>query len=323
MNSEDLTKLEINESTCSPYVTHGRKFSIDNHYTCFTKSELLSIINAFNKYIINKNLCAKNELNGDTVCIKKLNLITINSHNTIKELWDKIYNTLNPICKYEHCWVDLDFINKIKDKQLVDKLRYFTFKPKFYNGREEWLNTLDINYIMKQYEKTYPSFCYIGTEACDFYNFTNINYPKLFESNTVGIVFNLDKTGERGSHWTSLFIDNTNNTLYYFDSTGRDPNKYIHDFIKLYIKKYSKYSSKYTKEQQQQSELENPQEFIVYVNKNVHQKGNTECGVYSIYFLIKKIKTNDPINTIRITDDQMKLFRKYIFNRLNAKSRSE
>ena len=61
MNSEDLTKLEINDSTCSPYVTRGRKFSIDNHYTCFTKSELLSIINAFNKYIINKNLCAKNE----------------------------------------------------------------------------------------------------------------------------------------------------------------------------------------------------------------------------------------------------------------------
>jgi len=167
---------------------------------------------------------------------------------------------------------------------------------------------------MKQYEKTYPSFCYIGAEPCDFYKFTNINYSKLFESKTVGIIFNLDKTGERGSHWTSLFIDNTNNTLYYFDSTGRDPNKYIHEFIKLYIRKYTK---------EQEPDLKNPQEFIVYVNKNVHQKGNSECGVYSIYFLIKKIKTNDPINTIRITDDQMKLFRKYIFNNVNAKSRSE
>ena len=299
-------------SLCAPNIDY------ESHFTCFTKNELISIIKAFNNYIINKNLCK------DNTCIKRLSLITIPpndiENDKIKKLlWVKIYNRLKPICKYEDCWINLDFINKIEDSQLRKKLKYFTFKPKFYANRDKWLNTTDIEAVMKQYEKKYPDFYFIGAKPCDFYKYTKLKYEKWFSYKKVGIVFNLDKTGEPGSHWTSLFVDNDpecirqgQHKMYYFDSTGNPPNKQIHDFILLIARVQIKNNPAIKNERERTIE--------VYVNTTTHQKGNSECGVYSIYFLIKKLKTpiNQPINNIHISDKDMKMFRKYIFNIENS-----
>jgi len=297
----------MSSSACAPNI------NLESHFTCFTKDELISIIKAFNNYIINKNVCK------DNTCIKRLSLITIpqnenqDSDLIKKRLWGKIYNRLKPICKYEDCWVNLDFINKIDDPQLRKKLKYFTFKPKFYANRDEWLNTTDIDAVMKQYQKKYPDFYFIGAKPCDFYKHTKLNYEKWCSYKKLGIIFNLDKTGEPGSHWTSLFIDCTRQgqpKLYYFDSTGKPPNKEIHDFILLIARVQIKKNPAIKNERERTTEVE------VYINNKVHQKGNSECGVYSIYFLIKKLKapSNEPINNIHILDKDMKFFRKYIFN---------
>ena len=314
MDSNELSKLKVNNTMCAPVQAPD---NVQDHHTCFTRNELLSIINAFNNYIINNKLCSDklvDDSDKDIVCVENQELITITSQDSIEKLWYKIYKKLSPICKYESCWVSLDFINRIKDKKLIKKLRYFTFKPKFYNNREKWLNTLDIDYVMQQYARLHKDFLYIGTEPCDFYKFKKLNYNRICNSKTVGLVFNLDKSDKPGSHWTSLFIDNTERNIYYFDSTGQNPNKYIRHFIKNYPVEYSKnYPVEYGKNSNNQY-IHSDKVFTVYINKKVHQKGNSECGVYSIYFLIKKIKTKDPINNKRITDKNMNDFRKYIFN---------
>ena len=38
---------------------------------------------------------------------------------------------------------------------------------------------------------------------------------KIFQ---IGIVFNLDKHDQEGSHWVSMFIDLKRDGIYYFDS---------------------------------------------------------------------------------------------------------
>ena len=321
MDPDELSKLNVNNSMCAPNIhpddVQEHPDDVQGHYTCFTKYELVSIINAFNNYILSNKLCVNKLVedeknpNKHTICIKIDDIITIKDGDSIKELWYKIYDKLKPICKYESCWVDLEFINKINDSKLRNKLRYFTFKPKFYGNRDKWLNTLDIDYVMQQYEKAYNDFLYIGTEPCDFYKFTKLNYNNICNTKKVGIVFNLDKSDQPGSHWTSLFIDNTNRNIYYFDSTGSNPNKYIRYFIKNYPKEYMKYYKN--------GELSSlfKTVFTVYINKKNHQKANTECGIYSIYFLLKKIKTDEGINHKRITDKQMVDFRKYLFNKNN------
>jgi len=276
-----------------------------DHYTCFSKKELISIINAYNETNEDSKdftLCSKK------VCIHK-GFIKVNDTDTTKDLWYKIYDTLKPICKDESCWIDLDFIKKISHKDLRDKLRYYTFKPKFYYRQDNWLTTTDINDIMKQivYKYKYKNFYYIGTEPCDFYKITSkvFSNKKMYTSKMVGIIFNLDTHDKPGSHWTSMLIDNDTRTFYYFDSVGNEPNKHIKEFIKKYIKNYLQYNTK----NQSNDDL-----FTVYINKKVHQKGNSECGIYSIYFIMNKLKdTTQPINNKRITDKNMKDFRKYLF----------
>lgn len=276
-------------SSCAPNIN----IDIHNHYTCFTKDELLSIIYALNNY----NISLEDELHNEMNQIDT-KIINLNGYETQKELWIKIYETLKPICSYEECWKDMNFIENIKDKKLRDKIRFFTFKPRFYNNDDKngQLDTNDIDNVMNQYELKHKDFHYIGTHPCDFYLYKKINFKKLQSYKYLGLICNLDTHDQPGSHWTSLFIDNTKRKIYYFDSIGYHPNKYIKNFIKMYLKSDPLHSNK----------------FLVYVNKHKHQIGSNECGVYSIYFLIKKLE-NCFNNDKHIPHEKMSKYRKQIF----------
>lgn len=269
-------------SSCAPNVN----IDIKNHYTCFTKHELLSIIYAINNYLIEKY---QRDADGK--------LINLNGYESQKELWTKIYETLKPICSYEECWKDLNFINNIKDKKLKEKIQFFTFKPRFYDNeyKNGELDTNDIDNVMKQYELKYSDFYFTGTFPCDFYLYEKINFKSLKKYKYVGIVFNLDTHDKPGSHWTSMFIDNVKQKIYYFDSIGKPPNKYIKNFIKLYLNSYL-----------------NSKKYLVYINKHKHQIGSKECGIYSIYFLVKKLE-NCFNNDKHISHEKMSKYRQQIF----------
>jgi len=298
-------------SICAPNI------DVSDHYTCFQKKELLSIIKTYNKYINKHSLCNK------IACIPKFeknvqnNKIKIKDGMSKKELWYSIYNVLKPLCNYESCWIDLKFINNIPDKKLKQKIKYFTFKPKFYNGnidRDYWLNTIDIDKVMKQYEKKYFDFYYLGTMPSDFYKYIPVNFKKILSSPLVGIIFNLDTFYDTGSHWTSLYIDNKKYEMFYFDSFGKEPNKYIYKFISLYNKNFNNKNIKLNgKNSNITMNDNNPYKFKLYINTKQHQTGNSECGVYSIYFLINKLK-NTFSNNKQISDQNMKDFRKCIYD---------
>jgi hypothetical protein len=240
--------------------------------------------------------------------LSESSLITYNKNDNIKTLWNKIYDALKPLCSYEYCWTELKFLNLIDDKKLKQKLMFFTFKPRFYNNGNGWLNTDDIENVMKQYEKVYSNFYFIGAKPCDFYKYENINFSKIKKYPKVGIIFNLDTTEQSGSQWTSCFINNLSNNIYYFDSVGDKPNKCIYKFLNKLIK----YNNKYT----------------LYINNKEHQKGNRECGVYSIYFLLKQLVHNNDFEgpNSKYTKNDGSHFddgiegRRFVFNsRLNEK----
>lgn len=271
---------------CSP---NNNTLDISSHYTCFALKELQEIAIAFNIYIHNNNICTKKN-----TCVPK-KLIDIQNKDK-KELWYSIYNRLKPICKYEYCWIDLEFINLISDKNLQDKIKYFTFKPKMTKTKYSWLSNNDINSILQQYQKLNTNFYYFGALPSDFYKIKTIDYTNFNKFDLIGIVLNLDKHNENGSHWVTLVIDNITKTIEYFDSVGNKPNYRIDNFVKLLRTKYLKnYKHK--------------------INKVVHQSKDTECGIYSIYYIIQRLygKTFDEITQNIIHDDDMNKFRKFIF----------
>ncbi|NDC95582.1 hypothetical protein EB118_10885 [bacterium] len=268
---------------CSPLVVFDK--------SCFTLDELQMIAQAYNKYIRNKAVC-HSELKA---CVPRKQ---IKSHKYLnkQELHKAIQDVLDGICSTEACWTELPFINHIQDKQVVEKLKYFTFKPKMPESKYSWLNTKDINEVLQQHAQLHDYFKFVGALPSDFYKVTTFHYDQIKYYQKVAIVFNLDTHDQPGSHWVSLLIDNVLKQIEYFDSAGNAPNKNISMFIKK-VKSKTRVNYK-----------------VVY-NQRVHQKENNECGIYSIYFIIQRLMgfTFKDISNNIIHDKTMNKFRNIIF----------
>ena len=209
-------------SYCSPNI------NVTNHYTCFEHDELKEIALALNIYIQKNKLCLLDKSTSKTCSTKIINI----GKKTKKQLWYSIYNRLKIICPYEYCWVDLDFINNIKDRYLRDKIRDFTFKPKGPKTANSWLWTEDINRVLQQYGSIDKTFKFLGALPSDFYKITKMNWTNICNYNKFSIVFNLDNHKQSGSHWVAFLIDNKTKTIEYYDSIGNLPNTNINVFIK-------------------------------------------------------------------------------------------
>jgi hypothetical protein len=280
---------------CSPNITND--INLKTHYTCFTLDELVEISKAFNQFIKKNKLCSKNGDDETIVCIPRKYIDYENKNR--KQLWWSIYVRLRPICKYEYCWIDLDFVKKISDKNLREKIKYFTFKPKMTKTPYTWLSTNNINQVMQQYQEYDKNFKFLGALPSNFYKISDFDYNEILDYKKFGIIFNLDNHDQKGSHWVSFLIDNQLKTIEYFDSVADPPNKNIKTFIKnvyLFLKK-------------------NDLHYRYKQNKNVHQKENTECGVFSIYYIIQRLSNNTFENITKniINDDDMNKFRNVIF----------
>ena len=143
----------------------------------------------------------------------------------------------------------------------------------------------------------------IWPELC-YFNVSNKLKKRKFK---IGIIFNLDKHDQPGSHWVSLFIHLKNKTIYYFDSVkSNNHNNPIPPEILRFVKKI-----------QDQGKENNMDLTFEHNDKLAHQTKNTECGMYSLYFIInmlKDTKTWDNFMKVRIKDDDVHKFRKIYFN---------
>lgn len=262
--------------------------------SCYTFNELKEIAKAYNSFIAeNKKLCKK-----DGMCIINPKPIET-AINSKAELWQEIYKKLNALCKSEYCWIDLSFIKSIPDPQLQQKLKDFTFKPQMTKTRYTWLSTNDINNVMKQYSKLSRAFYYIGALPSDFYKYTSIDTTLMYKYSLLAIIFNLDAHHQQGSHWVSLVIDNNIQSIEYFDSIGDPPNQNIKQFISL-LRMYLP-------------------GHVVRINKIKHQYKNSECGTYSMFYIIQRLlgSTFEKLTQHVIKDKSMNKFRDRVFRPKN------
>ena len=270
--------------SCAPNV------NVANHYTCFDDDELRQIALAFNIFIQSNKVCSIDT----AICVPSK---VIKIENTSKrQLWKAIYNRLNKICKYESCWANQDFISSIPDKNLQDKIRLFTFKPQMPKTKRAWLSTNDINTVLQQYQEMDTSFKFLGALPSDFYTQIKVTYTDIQLYKKVGVVLNHDTHDEPGSHWVALLIDNVRRTIEYFDSAGNPPNRMIRGFINKVRQTL-------------------PSGYTYLENTVVHQKQNSECGVYAVYYIIQRLlgKSFREISHYVIRDKAMNIFRQYIF----------
>ena len=266
----------------------------NRQYTCYTRNELTQICSAWNK----RNPKQR-----------------IDETKSPRAIWSALRRVFSNTCHNEKCWV----------KTMVDKYKipfhgletlFAPFHPVLWKKKpREWLTNYDIKRVMKQYEDLYKSFAFIGPSPIDYNHkyedgdcvwndlcrFSLESY--LGNKKYIGIVFNTDEHDKDGSHWFSVFIHIPKREIYYYDSAKNGEPKQVEEFINEVI--------------QQSNELNI--EFTKRTNSKPHQFKDTECGVYSIHFIVSMINgvSFEDYTNQTITDDDIHKYRKFYFNQPN------
>lgn len=260
--------------------------------------------------------------------------------NRTKDIWRGLKERLEPTCESEKCWIQQNFMQGGVNNELKD----FTFAPEvpqtWKKNPSEWLSSMDILRVMKQYEHEYPCFEFLGPSPIDFDHkkmygqcvwdeLCNFNLQEQLEKGKrkIGVIFNLDPHYKEGSHWVALFIyigkqDMKNvqkgkggsskcGGIYYFDSYGDHSEPEIETFMKRVQK------------QGRQLGISLP----IRENTQRHQYSDSECGMFSLFFIIRMLLADGNPTVAnsqkifeqlalerKIPDEHMKRLRKTYFN---------
>ena len=200
----------------------------NNKVSCFSNNSLIKIATQYNEKYENKitiptNLSEKNKV----------------------EFWKTLRDKINMKtgCKEEHCWLNLDFVNRINDKYINTSFR--PVKPlEWKNKPKTWLTTTEIDRVLEQYQEKHLDFKYIGAVPMDFDKelgvgmcvvdeLCKLDLKKLYFNGIrkLGVVFNLDPHDKPGSHWVSMFADLNNGGIYYFDSYAKPPSLEVRNLL--------------------------------------------------------------------------------------------
>jgi len=233
-----------------------------------------------------------------------------------KEIHKLLSEKLNKVCNKESCWLKQKVAFGVIDNNIKDSFAPET-PPEWKKNPNEWLSSIDIMNVMQQYEKAYKCFDFIGPTPIDFdtkklygecvwdelCNFSLKEQIKKGKTK-IGIIFNTDPHNKPGQHWISMFINIKKKQIFFFDSTGDKPPKEI----KVFVDRIKEQGLKL-----------NPKIVFKYdSNEGVeHQYGNTECGVYSLFFIVHMLEdklTTHYLKTHILKDEYMNKFRHVYFN---------
>ena len=255
--------------------------------SCYTMRSLILLSEAYNKE------------NPDNMIELDRTRETLHPRKYKKYIVKQLKKRLDSKCDSQLCWAKQSFMKNLAriNKEEIEK---YTFRPIAPEGRFEWLNTLNIDDVMKQYEKKYSDFEFLGTVPMDFDDLPVLgikdhDFNKSIKNGKtkIGIVFNLDEHKKAGSHWVSMFADLKKGQVYYFDSYGTRPEQRVRTLLDR-IKNFCKTGLGISR-------------VIVDHNRIRHQFKNSECGVYSINFIVRMLKgkTFEEICESRVPDEKI------------------
>lgn len=211
------------------------------------------------------------------------------------------------------CLIEKSLLTHREKKALLETYFRPAMPGEWKSDPDMWLNSDDIANVMKQYENAYPEFKFLGVVPIDFsapdpyhkdvkkcmndqFCHVDLVEERAHGRKILGAVFNLDPHYKGGSHWVGLAIDLVRKYVYYFDSYGMPPPPQVARFMR------------YLTFQEPQLTLQS--------NGRRFQYSDSECGMYSMYFLIRMIAGESfrKFCKKRIADKYMLEFRKVLFD---------
>ena len=282
----------INGINCAP-----KKENQINNYSCYSKDSLFELRDLWNARHIDLKI----------------------KSNKPKTIHNKLKKYLANVCDTEKCWLNQNsYFGKIHD-ELKESFAP-VYPTSWLKNKNQWLSSHDITNVMYQYELAYPNFSFIGPTPIDF-DKENVNekgkcvWEELCNfrlsdmlskgKNQIGIIFNTDPHTKGGQHWISLFIDVPEKKILYFDSAGSKMPYEIKKLVDKIIEQGNRLKPKVV--------------FNFDTTTGVyHQLKNSECGIYSLFFIINMLEENIDKKYLKnnlFRDDFVNKFREIYFNR--------
>lgn len=236
----------------------------------------------------------------------------------IKGSDEKLFHSVGCQPGEEHCLLDKSPIDENIKKEL--RKQYLRpRRPKAWDSDPDmWLDNYNILHVMRQYQEAYPWFKFLGVFPIDFsapdpykqdgqptclYRETcELNLKNEYSNGIrgIGMIFNLDPHFKGGSHWVGLYINIHNIKqpfVGYFDSYGYKVPPLIARLMRSFKLQINTCKLGY--------------------NARKFQYGNSECGMFSLYFIICMLCGIPFKNFCKdsVSDDYMLQLRKILFSK--------
>ena len=318
--------------TCAP-VAEGNKVV---NGTCFDSDQL---------YVIAVALNYLNEPSTPQIMLRPIGHYRAN-HGLQQQLVAEIKKQMDDC---HRCWLEDERLQSLDHNSDFQKRFIGVFSRPFkvdqlrsayaveFDSDIVWLSTSNIDQVMKQVEQKYPTFMYLDTVPADVLSFEYYKLTQFFAGLKrnfdfpfgetphpspvrFGSVINTHRHNQPGEHWIALYIsiEKPKPSIHFFDSTGRCPPQSVENIILRFVRicrnRYAK------KHQLPDRGRDIPIKTYVDVEYSPvrHQRKNTECGVYSISFLRRKLQHTFNSDHV-VADDDMARCRDVYFNKpLNA-----
>ena len=255
----------------------------------------------------------------------------IKNPEKVKKILEKAKNKLK--CDSEACVVShpefkkFAISNNILTNDEIEDNIDTRFKIEGPRNSTKWLSNYDIDKTLEDWAFKFEDFFPCPFAMIDFdkmreplykydmgkiylgeYSKQTIMGKVKLPYRTFGCAINTDTSLGKGKHWMALFVDMRGDiwTIEFFNSTGMAPQKSIVNWQQR------------TKDSLdnliQNQNLQKKTEIVIASNLE-HQESNTECGLYTLFYIRARIE-NVPYTRFlekEIPDENMIEFRKHCF----------
>lgn len=272
-NTDSSSSEEPSNLKCAP--GKGVGFSDGS---CFTTQVVIELVRAFNKAHPND-------------AIREKTWPTEAEYR--KDLLGKLGKKLERPCgNDERCWLTQDFIKYMKPEYQQEALQD-THRPHGPGGQFKWLGTTNIAEVMEQYESVYDDFYFLGAVPADFDELNDagarkvkyMGFPEEYIESLItdgnkkrfGMIFNTDGWRKSGQHWISAYADLNTGIVAFFDSVANAPDPRTRILLKRFEDVFKRHgvTAQYKE------------------NHTKFQYKDSECGVYSINFILRMVDGGD------------------------------
>jgi len=212
---------------------------------------------------------------------------TVYSELSTKLRTTKVFEAVGCKAGEEHCLLTKAPLREDVKKELRKQYLRPVYPKAWEKDSDMWLDNYNIMHVMQQYAAAYPWFTFLGVFPIDFsapnpYRHNGVKECLYKETcaldlkkeyaqgkRGIGMVFNLDPHFKGGSHWVGLYInlmDLARPFIGYFDSYGYKTPALIARLMRSF-------------------RLQIPTCELGY-NARRFQHSNTECGMFSLYYII-------------------------------------